>query len=94
MQTGNDDPFDALLTLPVGTPDVHRSIVLPTYINNPVLDTDGLWMFGEGDIANGIPVLQNVTVLYYIPEPGCLAMIVIVWPLLRRGERRATIARG
>jgi len=78
VQTGNDDPFDALL---VGNPatdqPIHSSIVLPTYLNNPTLGQDGLVMLGEANMGNGFSVLQDVTVLYLIPEPSTIALVVI-----------------
>ena len=83
VQTGNLDPLDAVLA-PPGASDIHYSLIVPT--KGAVVGSDGLWLPGEGTVGGVMPVLTDLTVIYFIPEPsvGALGMLSLALVALRR----------
>ena len=84
VQTGNLDPLDTILT-PAGTNMVHESLVIPSA--GTILGTDGLWLPGEANVGGQQALLTDLTVMYFIPEPGCLLILMGAIPLMRRRSR-------
>jgi hypothetical protein len=82
IQTGDRDPFDTVLEA-AGVAPIHSSFVFPSYLANPTIGTDGLYLFGEADVAGNVPILGNITVMW-VPEPGAMGMLVVPVVMMRR----------